>query len=472
MREPTVSVVIPAYNQAQFLGDAVQSVLDQTFQNFEVIIVNDASPDNTEEVVKRFNDPRVKYIVHDHNRGLPAARNTGTRTSSGELIALLDADDFYHPEKLRLHVDYLAKHPEIGASYNARFELNHSERTIRELVRPPLTVSMIDFVHGYPFAPSDMVVRREWLIKVGLQNENYSIANEDLDLKARLALAGCKFASVDQALNYRRHHSGKRIRDLAAWMDDVIEAWNNIFSDPRCPADIVALRNVGLSANYLVFSQYALSYGETNLGQCFVREAVRLNPSLLAGNPSKFVEFLTRFHIKDESINHESLLKEVFGRLPSDLDCIIGQFDWAVARGYLLRGVRAVMWDRPEDGRAHFAMAHEKQAVIDESFLKEVAYQLFSYEREFGQEATDSVLKKLSPGLKRLGSSRSVRLLASLLSLNRAFYEYQSGQKSNVPGAVLQAIARDPRCLSDRGVLAIFYRSILGNGRLSLTNGT
>ena len=108
-----ISVVIPAYNQAEFLREAIQSVLDQTYANFEIIVVDDASPDHTSEVVMQFDDPRVNLVAHVENRGLPASRNTGIRAARGELIALLDADDYFHPEKIETHVNYLENHPEI-----------------------------------------------------------------------------------------------------------------------------------------------------------------------------------------------------------------------------------------------------------------------------------------------------------------------------------------------------------------------
>jgi glycosyltransferase involved in cell wall biosynthesis len=461
MKNPKVSVIIPAYNQAAFLSAAIQSVLKQTYSDFEIIVVNDASPDETELVVKQFDDPRVKYIAHDRNRGLPAARNTGTRASRGELVAHLDADDLFHPEKLRLHVDFLAKHPEIGASYNSRFELNHSAVTIRELVRPPLSVTLANFVLGYPFTPSDTVVRRDWLFKVGLQNENYGTAADDLDLKARLALAGCKFANVDRALNFRRHHSGRIKRNLETWLDEVIHLLNTIFSDPRCPAEVLSLREIALATNYLVYGQFALVSGELKQGQDFIQEAIRLNPALLEGNPSALLKQVLRFISADENLSHETLLKERFEVLPAGLLGSTDQYKWAVGYGYLLRGVRAIMWNRAEAGVAHFSKAYEKKATIDESFLQEVAYQLFSYELEFGADAAMSVLDDLAPYLSHLGDMKNIRRIKSLYLLIRAFHYYGSEQRNMVPGAIAQAIANDPKHLTNRGVWSVFIRTTL-----------
>ena len=172
-----------------------------------MIVVNDASTDNTDDVIRQFDDPRLKYIVHENNLRLSATRNTGMEASKGEIIFLLDADDLFHPDKLQAHVDFLQNHPDIGASYNARFELNHSSTTIREMWTPPLSVSLKDLVLGFPFSPSDTVVRREWAFKVGLFNPQVGTA-EDTDFPCRLALDGCQFAGIDRALNYRRYHSG------------------------------------------------------------------------------------------------------------------------------------------------------------------------------------------------------------------------------------------------------------------------
>jgi len=99
---PKVSVIIPTYNRAYLIGRAIQSVLNQTYQNFEIIIVDDGSTDDTKEVVKKFQeqDRRIKYVKHEKNKGEAAARNTGIKTARGEFIAFQDSDDEWLPEKL------------------------------------------------------------------------------------------------------------------------------------------------------------------------------------------------------------------------------------------------------------------------------------------------------------------------------------------------------------------------------------
>jgi len=98
--KPTVSVVLPTYNRAHLVGGAIQSVLDQTYRDFEIIVVDDGSSDNTEEVIKSFSDPRIRYVRHQENRGGSAARNTGIKLAKGEFIAFQDSDDEWLSEKL------------------------------------------------------------------------------------------------------------------------------------------------------------------------------------------------------------------------------------------------------------------------------------------------------------------------------------------------------------------------------------
>lgn len=102
---PLVSVIIPTYNRAHLLGRAIRSVLAQTRQDFELIVVDDASTDNTREVVGGFADPRVRYVRHDVNRGGTVAMNTGLQEARGEYVTFLDDDDEYLPQKLEKQLE-------------------------------------------------------------------------------------------------------------------------------------------------------------------------------------------------------------------------------------------------------------------------------------------------------------------------------------------------------------------------------
>jgi len=456
---PTFSVIIPAYNNAEFLGEAIQSVLDQTYPDFEAIVVNDASPEDISPVIARFHDPRLKYIIHDQNKGLAAARNTGIRSSQGEYIAFLDGDDIFHPDKLRLHAEFLNHHPDIGVTYNPRYELNHSSRTIREIWRPPLAVSLSDLVLGFPFSPSDMVIEREWLLKVDLFDEQYTYFGEDLDLNCRLALAGCEFRSVDRALNYRRYHADRRIRNLAEYRRADMEPLLNVFDDPRCPPEVAALYANAISNRYIGWTYVAFAQSENGLGTEYCIEAVRLNPSIGDGNPCPLVEALVGFSVLDESRDHEELVTRIVEQLSSRVISLRPQQKWTIARGYLLKGARAIVWGRLADGERHFARARALGAEVDQHFLQQLTVQLLSFARELGQEAAEEVLRDLAPQLETVGGYASKRAFVGSYSINRAFQNYTAQMYTKVFGDILKAIVNDPSYMTNHGVHAITMRS-------------
>jgi len=118
-KNPTVSVIIPTYNRAHLVGRAIRSVLNQTYQDFELIVVDDGSTDNTEEVIRSFDDDRIRYIRHDQNKGGAAARNTGIKAARGEYIAFLDSDDESLPENLEKKVKvFNSAFSDVGLVYS------------------------------------------------------------------------------------------------------------------------------------------------------------------------------------------------------------------------------------------------------------------------------------------------------------------------------------------------------------------
>lgn len=467
MNDLKFSIIIPAYNNAEFLGEAIQSVLNQTYQNFEIMVVNDASPDNTPEVVSQFKDSRIKYIEHKKNLGLSAARNTGICASTGEWIALLDGDDFFHPKKLEIHEEYIKNHPDIGVTYNSRFELNHSAMTIRELWRPPLRVTLSDLVQGFPFGPSDMVVRRDWIFKVGLFDIKHIYVGEDLDINCKLALAGCTFANVDKALNYRRYHSGRKFKNLRSFVDDTIDPLNATFSDPHCPEDVLTHRNLSYAKHYLLWGIIAFIQGETDFGQELSLKAIELDPSLALGMPNQFLETIVTWSVMDESEDHEQMIKRIMDQLPNNLKPLTKEYEWAIAKGYLMKGIRAIMWSDEDKGYKYFKAAIKKGPKFSKDMQNWLVVQILNYKHELGDNATSQVLHRFSDYFVKVGLQNEYKQMMGSFFINQAFDDFRVGLNLNVLKETSQACLNNPEYFTNRGVLSIFFRSILGMLSLS-----
>lgn len=207
--QPVFSVVIPAYNCVHFIGDALQSVLRQTWRDFEIIVIDDGSNDGTGDVVAAFTDERV-FCYRQERSGRPAcARNAGIRRARGEYIAFLDADDIWYPQKLERILKIFSADPDIGLVCNDE-RVTRDGYTVREKRYGPAAKDMVRqlLLQGNALSTSATVVRREWLEQVGgfcERNDYYCV--EDYDLWIRLAAAGCRFYFLHEILGEYRLHT-------------------------------------------------------------------------------------------------------------------------------------------------------------------------------------------------------------------------------------------------------------------------
>jgi glycosyltransferase involved in cell wall biosynthesis len=191
MPKPLISTVIPTYNYDRFVTAAVESALSQTYPEHEVIVVDDGSTDNTRDRLAAY-EGRIRYIYQE-NRGLSSARNTGIRAARGELVAFLDSDDLWHPEKLALQVRHLEEHPElallaadhrviVGSDVGpVDWPLVDGSQPI-----PARTISFDELVIGSRFGPCGVLARRWCFDEVGMFDEGLRSA-EDLDMWIRIA---------------------------------------------------------------------------------------------------------------------------------------------------------------------------------------------------------------------------------------------------------------------------------------------
>ena len=182
---PLVSVIMPTYNRAKIIEKSIQSVLDQNFSNFELIVVDDGSTDNTSEIISAIKDSRIKYFKKE-NSGPAIARNYGINKSSGKYIAFIDSDDLWYKEHLFKLINYLEDHPKIGMVYTKLLMVNEKG------VEQGTYGSAFDrnaLEYNCLMMPSSVLLRRSSLDQVGLFDENPAIrgVHEDWDFFLRFS---------------------------------------------------------------------------------------------------------------------------------------------------------------------------------------------------------------------------------------------------------------------------------------------
>ena len=202
-----VSVVIPAYNYAEYLGAAITSVLHQDHSNFEIIVVDDGSTDNTAEVVAEFADERIRYVLQA-NAGLSAARNTGVRKARYEFIALLDADDQWLPTHLSSTLGHFLRQSEslgLVASTSRRVDSHGRELPIRfSPVQLDREIPVADIVLKTRFQPSAVIIRRSVFTKCGCFDTSLR-SSEDRDMWIRIGSKYRIFLQVQPTVLLRKH---------------------------------------------------------------------------------------------------------------------------------------------------------------------------------------------------------------------------------------------------------------------------
>ena len=216
---PLVSVVIPTYNHARYLRRALQSVIDQTYTNWEAIVIDNHSKDSTDEVMASFADPRITYFKIHNNGVIAASRNAGIREAKGEWIAFLDSDDWWTADKLKACCESI--NDKVDLIYHDLKIISDQPRFLRPKIIKSWQVKslvLIDLMaRGNAIATSSAVVRKKLLQQLNGMSENANmVAAEDYNTWLRIAQLTNKFRYVSKKLGfYQLHNQGVSQKDMS-----------------------------------------------------------------------------------------------------------------------------------------------------------------------------------------------------------------------------------------------------------------
>ena len=208
---PFISIVIPTYNRADLIPIAIQSVLDQTYQNWELIIVDNFSDDDTKEVVESFADHRISMLQLPRTGSVAASRNFGVLHSKGEWIAFLDSDDWWFPEKLSMVFKAIQSQPDLIYHdlqiVSGEDDEKSKKKTKSRKLKSPIFFDLLQ--NGNDIALSSVTLRKSTFAKVGGMNESPTFfAVEDYDTWLRIAQVTERFVHIHRVLGVYRLHDG------------------------------------------------------------------------------------------------------------------------------------------------------------------------------------------------------------------------------------------------------------------------
>lgn len=325
-----VSVIIPAYNQGHYLGEAIESVLSQTYQDFEIIVVDDGSADNTSEVAQGFADPRIKY-VYQENAGLSAARNTGIRYASGAYLTYLDSDDCFLPRKLELLLQAFTADPDLGFVAGQAILIDEHGEPLHRVFDTPLPEDSAQLLLGNPLHVGAVMVRRSWQERVGFFDVSLR-SYEDWDMWLRLAWAGCAMGWVPEPVSLYRFHTAQMTRNGDQMTAATFAVLDKLYRQPDLPEQWLALHDHAYSNAYLRGAAQAYQAADFETAKACLDSAIELRPELLADDASPLAAQFAAWACLPKASDPLGYLETTYDNLPQSLQALARRKDRELGR--------------------------------------------------------------------------------------------------------------------------------------------
>ena len=365
---PTVSVITPCYGHAQYLAETLQSVLNQTFTDWELIAVDDSSPDSSAEVIRSFDDPRIRYI-HQANQGMAGARNTGLRIAQGEFVVFLDDDDLLEPEFMQTCLDVMRQDATLAGVYVQNYYVDGGGQRLPMIAGT--YVPRRDFyrrmLEGGFFPPVAACTRLAIVREVGLFDATLE-GEADRDLWLRVG-QHYEMEGIARPLVSYRMHAGGRSNDMNHMFQDCLRVLNKHFGPPSGdPSAWSGDKRLAYGFAHRYATYGFMQQGQTEVAWKHLDQAVDIYPPLLmrldtfyelaCGGQRKGVRGKADLidlhengaqiiHWLDQSYaNHGQKIahfrRAAYGNAYLALTMLSDQAgDWAAARRYMLRSIQA-----------------------------------------------------------------------------------------------------------------------------------
>ena len=311
-----VSIIIATYNRADFLGEAIQSALDQHVDDLEVVVVDDGSTDNTREVVNRLADPRVIYLYQE-NRGATAACNRGIAESTGDYISILGSDDTYIPDALLPLVAELERCPDLG-SVSGGFRYVDEEGGFLRESRPWRTfpsLSTETWLFWCPTLLQASVIRRQWLDVVGPFDETLRVT-WDWDIGLRLAHAGCQMTWLKSFIFNYRLHRNQDSRDASRIRQDYQRVLDKFFDQTDLPDQVRVQKSHAYAHAYLRGAVHAFEAAQWVDAETDLAKAIELDPHLLDRKGQRIFDLLVGWANDAMAVDPARYIELAFAHLP------------------------------------------------------------------------------------------------------------------------------------------------------------
>jgi len=252
---PLVSVIIPTYNRADLLPAAIESVFGQTFSDWELIVIDDGSTDNTAEIIRPLLlETRLRYVP-EPNRGRSTARNDGARLALGQWLVFLDSDDCFLPNTLTAHWAAVSEQPDVAMTIGGyEFMGGQGQRLGERRPWEKSSLALPNWVFNCLSMPGAVMIQLDWFERVHGFDESLHMS-EDWDLFLRLAQAGGTMCWTPTMVCQYRQHQGNSIHDLALHRDSSLRVLDKFFRQPGLAPALANLAQPARAWVYVIFAR-------------------------------------------------------------------------------------------------------------------------------------------------------------------------------------------------------------------------
>ncbi|GAB4530116.1 MAG: hypothetical protein Tsb0014_12550 [Pleurocapsa sp.] len=291
---PQISIIIPTYNSSAYIEQALNSVWQQTFTDYEIIVIDDGSTDGTGDKLNPYKS-RIRYFYQD-NQGSAAARNTGINLAKGNLIAFLDADDYWLlANKLELQVNYFNERSSLGlinTGWRVVDSKNNKISTVQPWHEAP-DLNLETWLRSKCVRTSSLMIRRKWLERVKGFDEALR-QSHDVDLVLRLALAGCEAAWLKQETVAYRQHEGNTTNDGAKQAQCIQAVLDKFFARPDLPDSVKLIESETRYHTLVWLGWYQYHRGNLDGMAQYLAQSLDYNPYLRAETLANWIASFTQ----------------------------------------------------------------------------------------------------------------------------------------------------------------------------------
>lgn len=455
---PLVSVVIPTYNRAELLRQAVDSVLGQTYRPIELIVVDDGSTDRTPALLEQYAG-RLR-VLRQHNQGGTAARNAGARAATGEFITFLDHDDVMLPEKIERQVGFLMANARFSVVHCRWYFVDPKGKRLTRIGMLPEGDVFRALILGCFIWSGGPLMRRECLTRLGLFDE--AIWSSDWDMWVRLARV-YRFGCVQVPLGEYRILPDSTMADVARTEDNDSALFDKVFADPDLPPSFAATRPQALANWRFWLSRRYYALGRWDDAKRNWTMAATLWPELTR-DADAALPVLCNEALDVRVADALAYITGVFDHLPGLASHLAPHRDEALARvriGLALRSfgegdVQAANDHLRRAMRLHPPLSTASDAFAAMAFdwamrlpVDPIAFMADVY----GSLPSD--VAALLPSKKRALSDATI---------GQAFEDYHAGRRAEARARILSVVRSRPGVMRNRGVVAVLLRSLLSGG--------